>query len=597
MARGCFVYQKPEKIRWLDGDKLQAKAGGSKWIGFAIPDFKRMVEEQCDIAEKHLSRLGVPLISPADLEHVQDNDTTSVGHGLWTSNQSLRTKIIGSPHTPKSILDADTSIGVALGMAISYTGGGAMRVPEIVDISVAKVSGGATRSLRFQTAKRRCAIAYDRTKSEGLQGHISFAKTKKTMKFTSERLTCLLLTVAIRFKPLVIAAANSEYGARASLHHGAFLIAEDGQSMSEDRLRYLMNRSIDKHLPGLSVASLRHVTEAISLKAVELVGHTVDQKYKSEMRLTMIALSAHSEGTSDERYAGDQFQIGGISAYHVDRSVAVAARKYIRSLTPSYRFFEAARIFNAYIGLETMQPGTLAQPTDQSDHGALWLWVKEYRPEVAAAAESQLSGHSARLQLSGCSCPIRVPPHQVQSVQDPANHSSPVATYLNVEQQSLHAAGVQLVQAHPKSQPVQEATLQTPPSQVHPASPNVEQQSSLHDAGVQLFQAHPKSQPVQEATLQTPPTQRHSARRDLPTCVQGLVTRLPSTFSSSLSSSKVACLHNVLSSRFTVQREPYYNRHPKGDFGSLESITGLGRPAIDNTAVRDWQKQLLSPLR
>ena len=597
MARGCFVYQKPEKIRWLGGDKLQAKVGGSKWIGFAIQDFKKMVEEQCDIAEKHLGRLGVPLISPADLEHVQDNDTTSVGHGLWTSNQSLRTKTIGSPHSPKSILDADTSIGVALGMAISYTGGGAMRVPEIVDISVSKVSGGATRSLRFQTAKRRCAIAYDRTKSEGLQGHISFAKTKKTMKFTSERLTCLLLTVAIRFKPHVIAAANSEYGARASLYHGAFLIAEDGQSMSEDRLRYLMNRSIDKHLPGLSINPLRHVTEAISLKAVELVGHTVDQKYKSEMRLTMIALSAHSEGTSDERYAGDQFQIGGISAYHVDRLVAVAARKYIKILTPSYRFFEAAKIFNAYIGLENMQPGTLAQPTEQIDHGALWLWVKEYRPEVAAAAEAQLCGHSARLQLPGCSCPVRMPPHQVQSVQDPANHSSPVAASPNVEQQSsVHAAGVQLVQAHPKNQPVQEAALQTPPSKVHTASPNVEQQSSLHASGVQLLQANPNSQPVQEAVLQTPPTQRHSVRRDLATCDE-LVTRLPSTFSSSLPPSKVACLHNVLSSRFTVQREPSYDRHPKGDFGSLESITWLGRPAIDNTAVRDWQEQLLSPLR
>ena len=75
MARGCFVYQKPEKIRWLDGDKLQAKVGGSKWIGFAIQDFKKMVEEQCDIAEKHLGRLGVPLTSPADLEHVQDRRT------------------------------------------------------------------------------------------------------------------------------------------------------------------------------------------------------------------------------------------------------------------------------------------------------------------------------------------------------------------------------------------------------------------------------------------------------------------------------------------------------------------------------------------
>jgi hypothetical protein len=190
-----------------------------------------------------------------------------------------------------------------------------------------------------------------------------------------------------------------------------------------------------------------------------------------------------------------------------------------------------------------------------------------------------------------------MPPHQVQSVQDPANHSSPVAASPNVEQQSsVHAAGVQLVQAHPKNQPVQEAALQTPPSKVHTASPNVEQQSSLHASGVQLLQANPNSQPVQEAVLQTPPTQRHSVRRDLATCDE-LVTRLPSTFSSSLPPSKVACLHNVLSSRFTVQREPSYDRHPKGDFGSLESITWLGRPAIDNTAVRDWQEQLLSPLR
>jgi len=139
----------------------------------------------------------------------------------------------------------------------------------------------------------------------------------------------------------------------------------------------------------------------------------------------------------------------------------------MRILTPSYRFFEAARIFNAYVGLETMQPGTLAKPTEQSDHGALWLWVKEHRPEVAAAAEAQLSGHSARLQLPCCSCPVRVPPHQVQSVQDPANHLLRSQLIFNVEQQlSLHAAGVQLFQAHPKSQPVQEASLQTLPSKL-----------------------------------------------------------------------------------------------------------------------------------
>lgn len=322
MARGCFVYQKPQKIRWLPDGTLQAKTTGSKWVGISILDFKLMIEHQCDIAETQLIRMGVPLITPADLERVQDNDSTPVAHGLWNLNSSLRMNTLSSLHTPKSILDADTTIGVALGMAVSYSGGGAMRIPAILDISVVKVSGGATRSLRYHSAKRRCAIAYDRTKSEGLQGQAAFAKTRKTMKFTSERLTCLLLTVAIRLKPHVIIAANSLHGKRASLYHGAFLIAEDGQPMAEDRLRYLINTAIDNHLQGLSVASLRHVTEAISLKAVEKTAPSIDHNYQSDMRLAMIALSAHSEATSDERYAGDQFQIGGIAAYHVDKCVS-----------------------------------------------------------------------------------------------------------------------------------------------------------------------------------------------------------------------------------------------------------------------------------
>lgn len=319
MARGCFVYQKPQKIRWLEGKNLQAKTTGSHWVSLSISDFKTLIEHQCDIAEKHLRELGVPLITPADLKCVQDSDAVPVSHGLWNLNPLLRTKTLRAIHTPKNILDADTSIGVALGIAVSYSGGGAMRVPAILDISVLRVSGGATRSLRFQSAKKRCAIAYDRTKSEGLQGQAAFARTKNTMKFTTERLTCLLLTVAIRLKPHVVIAANTLHGKRASLYHGAFLIAEDGLPMQEDRLRYLINRAIETHMPGLSVASLRHVTEAVSLKAVDLVVDPVNQKYQSDMRLAMIALSAHSESTSDERYAGDQFQIGGISAYHIDR--------------------------------------------------------------------------------------------------------------------------------------------------------------------------------------------------------------------------------------------------------------------------------------
>ena len=179
-----------------------------------------------------------------------------------------------------------------------------------------------------------------------------------------------------------------------------------------------------------------------------------------------------------------------------------------------------------------MQPGTSAQPTEPCDHGSLWSWVKEHRPEVAAAAEAHLNGHSARLQLPCCSCPVRVPAHQMQSVQDLGKHSYPVTASPNaLPQSTLHAEGAECLQAHPKSQAFQEATFQTPPSPGHSASPNVEPQSSPNAAGAQCLQAHPKSQSFQEATFQTPPTQGHSARLNSSSCVRDLATNSTSTFS------------------------------------------------------------------
>ena len=63
------------------------------------------------------------------------------------------------------------------------------------------------------------------------------------------------------------------------------------------------------------------------------------------------------------------------------------------------RFYEAARIFNTYIGLE-LQPGTSASVTASHDYKALWLWVKAHRAEVASLAEAQLGGHVAEFPFS-----------------------------------------------------------------------------------------------------------------------------------------------------------------------------------------------------
>ncbi len=146
MARRCFHYIKPQKIRWLEHGQLQVKTSGSTWIGCSIQAFKQLVIGQLDIAEEAFTALGIPLINPDEFESVRDADMVPVAHGLWTLNPSLRHRV-GSSKTPQEILQADTVIGVALGLAACYTGGGAMRVPEVLAISVAKVSGGSTRRL------------------------------------------------------------------------------------------------------------------------------------------------------------------------------------------------------------------------------------------------------------------------------------------------------------------------------------------------------------------------------------------------------------------------------------------------------------------
>ena len=87
--------------------------------------------------------------------------------------------------------------------------------------------------------------------------------------------------------------------------------------MSDDCLRYHFNAIIEKSMPGITVASFRHVIEAVSLQAVD-VDAPINQT-REEMRNAMIALSAHSERTSDTHYAGDQFQLAGIPGFHVDK--------------------------------------------------------------------------------------------------------------------------------------------------------------------------------------------------------------------------------------------------------------------------------------
>ena len=56
-------------------------------------------------------------------------------------------------------------------------------------------------------------------------GAAAAASIQATMKFTFERLSCLLLTHAIRLKPQAIVVAMGQYGTRGAMNHGSMLVA------------------------------------------------------------------------------------------------------------------------------------------------------------------------------------------------------------------------------------------------------------------------------------------------------------------------------------------------------------------------------------
>ena len=56
-------------------------------------------------------------------------------------------------------------------------------------------------------------------------GPAAAASVQATMKFTFERLSRLLLTHAIRFKPQAIRVAMDQYGVRGAMYHGSMLLA------------------------------------------------------------------------------------------------------------------------------------------------------------------------------------------------------------------------------------------------------------------------------------------------------------------------------------------------------------------------------------
>jgi hypothetical protein len=135
---------KPERVRWLGQGNLLVNTHTTVWVKVATRQIKEMIVEQLHKVENIFKELNIPIITPEQMRTVTDTDNVPVGHGLWSLNKNLR-HLFPRINDAKHFLQCDTEIGVALGFACCYSGGGAMRIPEVNEISVTRITSGSVR--------------------------------------------------------------------------------------------------------------------------------------------------------------------------------------------------------------------------------------------------------------------------------------------------------------------------------------------------------------------------------------------------------------------------------------------------------------------
>lgn len=157
-----------------------------------------------------------------------------VGAGLMEMNEESTFEATQLPFDADKVLEICYHIGNKLGIAMSYSGAGVMRTPQlcwitlvrnvhIVDqthththkndgVTLLQVDGdaGSKRSLRLIQGQIVCK--YNKIKQDGLMSKEVEMVLKNVMKFAFVDLSAAIATFIIRVKPLQIKAAMEKYG-------------------------------------------------------------------------------------------------------------------------------------------------------------------------------------------------------------------------------------------------------------------------------------------------------------------------------------------------------------------------------------------------
>lgn len=354
-ARRFIVQDREDRIRWKSATEIAVCTDQSSdtWVDVPLSKLAALPRSRQEDADDIMKRLGIRKFTTQELHQLKDPQKVLVGSGMMDANIELCSDFdsLVLPFDDLTVLEMGFDCGNKIGIAITYSGAGTMRTPQLCSVSIVDTNAGSSRSLRL-IAGQTC-LRYTALKQDGLMSKDLGKILKNVLKFAYPELSATIATFVIKLKPLMIKAAMNHYGEQQARAVGSLLILNARclpRTSRNDKLGMLkiVNEVIAEIIPGLQVNHLRHGIEAVSkMAARKYVTKKTDEFEK--IRSAMIHLSAHSEETSDAVYAGEEDTMFNLTHDDIDM----------------YRL--CAKLYNDFIGLTSPCPRD--EDRDRDDAG------------------------------------------------------------------------------------------------------------------------------------------------------------------------------------------------------------------------------------
>jgi len=300
-ARMSIVQNREERIRWKSNTEMSICTDPSSdtWVDVPLASIAAFIRSCHKEADDIMKSMGIQIFTQEELRGLKDPQKLPTGSGMMDANPEFSgdCEQLQLPFDNATVLQKCFDCGNRLGTAISYSGAGTMRTPQICAISIVDQNAGSSRSLRLIYAL--ICLRYTALKQDGLMSKDLAKILKNVLKFAYPELSASIATFIIKVKPLQIKAALLQYGKAQARAAGSLLIVNAhclARTTRNDKVGMLkiVNDLVAKHLPGLQVNHLRHGIEGVSKMAARKFV-TKNPEDADKIRIAMIHLSAHGE--------------------------------------------------------------------------------------------------------------------------------------------------------------------------------------------------------------------------------------------------------------------------------------------------------------